>query len=217
MATSHEVQQLRERLGVARGTLVDGWLATAFDYFRDVVRADPLDPLHLQYVRGIDFHRLVTVDQLRSGQPLVRFPEIIGGLMQPERQKPYRFFALPGGTPLHLGWNPDEVGFQLYQLRQSVRALVSSASAIRFRDARSRLGGDRQVVIPWTTNVVFSASVTSTDRKSPIYFDSGICRWDFLRRVPLRAAAQSVAALGTDCWASRDSRRRETPRRRPCE
>jgi hypothetical protein len=45
------------------------------------------------------------------------------------------------------------MGFQLYQVRQPVRALESFASGIRFRDTRSRLGGDRQVVIPWTTHL----------------------------------------------------------------
>jgi hypothetical protein len=153
VASSNDVEQLRKALGIAPGTLVVGWIAAAFDYFRNGLGVNPLDPLHLQYLRGIDFHRPVTVDTLRPGTVLIRFPEIIGGAIQPERPKPYRFLATPGATPLHLGWNPDETGFQLYQLRQSVRALVSFASAIRFRDARSRLGGDRQVVIPWHTDL----------------------------------------------------------------
>jgi hypothetical protein len=130
-----------------------GWISAAFDYFQNVLRVSPLDPQHVEYLRGIDFHRPVTIDTLTPGRLLVRFPEIAGGVVQPERPKPYRFFATPGATPLHLGWNPDETGFQLYQLRQLVRALVSSASAIRFGDTRSRLGGDRQVIVPWNTNV----------------------------------------------------------------
>lgn len=154
MESSRLVEELRQRLGVAAGTRVAGWIATADEYFRDVLHVNPLDPMHLQYLRGIDFHRPVTIETLRPGTLLVRFPEIAGGIIQPEQPKPYRFFATPGATPLHLGWNPDETGFQLYQLRQSVPALVSSASAIRFRDPRSRLGGDRQVVVPWSTNIL---------------------------------------------------------------
>jgi len=153
MTSTQEIEQLRERLGIAGGTLVTQWLSTAFEYFRDVLHVSPLDPSHLQYLRGIDFHRPVTVQTLNAGTPLVRFPEIQGGVIQAEKPKAYRFFSVPGSTPAHLGWNPDEAGFQLYRLRQPVRALVSSASAIRFRDSRSRLGGDRQVVIPWTTPV----------------------------------------------------------------
>ena len=153
MANSSEIQILREKLRVGRGTLVDGWISRAAGYFRNVLRVDPLDPAHLEYLRGIDFHRPVTIEALRPGALLVRFPEIIGGGIQPERPKPYRFFAKPGATPLHLGWNMDETGFQLYQLRQPVQALVSSASAIRFRDSRSRLGGDCQIVVPWATAV----------------------------------------------------------------
>ena len=153
MASSNDVEQLRKQLRVGQGTLVVGWIAAAFDYFQIVLGVNPLDPKHLQYLRGVDFHRSVTIETLRPGALLVRFPEIIGGAIQPEHPKPYRFFATPGATPLHLGWNQDEMGFQLYQLRQSVRALVSFANAIRFRDARSRLGGDRQVVVPWHTDV----------------------------------------------------------------
>ena len=153
MASSSDIEQLRDKLGIASGTRVVDWIATAFDYFQGILRVNPLDPTHVQYLRGIDFHRPVTIETLTPGAVLVRFPEIAGGAIRPERVKPYRFFATPGATPLHLGWNPDEMGFQLYQLRESVRALVSFASAIRFGDARSRLGGDRQVVVPWTTNV----------------------------------------------------------------
>jgi hypothetical protein len=153
VASANEVEQLRQKLGVAHGTLVGGWMSAAFDYFQDALHLNPLDPIHLQYLRGIDFHRPVTIEMLRPGALLVRFPEIISRAIQPERPKPYRFFATPGATPLHLGWNQDEMGFQLYQLRRPVRALVSFASAIRFRDARSRLGGDRQVVVPWHTDL----------------------------------------------------------------
>jgi hypothetical protein len=153
VADSRDIEQLREKLGVARGTLAAGWISTAFDYFKDVLHVNPLDPGHLQYLRGVDFHRPVTVEMLAPGALLVRFPKITGGVIEPDRIKPYRFFAAPGATPLHLGWNQDEMGFQLYQLKQSVRALVSSASAIKFGDSRSRLGGDRQVVIPWSTDV----------------------------------------------------------------
>jgi hypothetical protein len=153
VASSNDVEQLRQKLRVAQGTLVGGWISAAFDYFQGVLGLNPLDLRHLQYLRGIDFHRPVTIEVLRPGALLVRFPEIIGGVIQPELPKPYRFFATPGATPLHLGWNQDEMGFQLYQLRQSVRALVSFASAIRFRDTRSRLGGDRQVVVPWHTDL----------------------------------------------------------------
>ena len=153
MANSDEIERLRDRLGVARGTLVVSWIATAYDYFQNVLHVSPLDPIHVQYIRGIDFHRPVTTETLFPGALLVRFPEIIGGVFQAERPKPYRFFATPGATPAHLGWNQDEMGFQLYQLRQAVPALVSFASAIRFRDARSRLGGDRQIVVPWNTNL----------------------------------------------------------------
>lgn len=153
MASASEVEQLREKLGVARGTQVAGWIAAAFDYFHGVLHVNPLDPAHVQYLRGIDFHRPVTTATLPASALLVRFPEIVGGAIQPERPKPYRFFATPGATPAHLGWNQDEMGFQLFQLRQSVAALVSFASAIRFRDARSRLGGDRQVIVPWSTQM----------------------------------------------------------------
>ena len=153
MANPGDVETLRDKLRVGKGTLVDGWLLTADDYFRRVLHVNPLDPTHLDYLRGIDFHRPVTVEPLRPGALLVRFPEIVGGTVQVERPKPYRFFAKPGATPLHLGWNMDEMGYQLFQLRQPVQALVSSAGGIRFRDARSRLGGDSQVVVPWSTSV----------------------------------------------------------------
>ena len=153
MGSNQEIELLRNRLGIGSGSLVTGWLTTAFDYFRDVLDVSPLDPSHLRYLRGIDFHRPVTVQSLAPGTLLVRFPEIQGGAIQPERQKPYRFFALPGATPAHLGWNPNETGFQLYKLKLPVRALLSFASAIRFGDSRSRLGGDRQVVIPSTATV----------------------------------------------------------------
>jgi len=147
MASPNEIVALRGKLGVGGGTLVDQWVATAFDYFRAVLQVDPLDPAHVRYLRGIDFHRPVSKATLTPRALLVRFPEIVGGTIQPERLKPYRFFAVPGATPAHLGWNPDEVA-----------ALMSFASVIRFEnlgahDARSRLGGDRQVVVPWATAV----------------------------------------------------------------
>jgi hypothetical protein len=154
LANPSDVESLRDKLRVGKGTLVDRWLSTTDDYFRGVLHVNPLDPAHLDYLRGIDFHRPVTVEPLRPGALLIRFPEILGGTVQVERPKPYRFFAKPGGTPLHLGWNMDEMGYQLFQLRQPVQALVSSASAIRFRDTRSRLGGDTQVVVPWSTSVM---------------------------------------------------------------
>jgi hypothetical protein len=152
VASANEVEQLRAQLGVARGTLVVRWITTAFEYF-ETLHVNPLDPPHLSYVRGIDFHRPVTVETLPAGRLLVRFPQIAGGTIQPERPKPYRFFATPGATPVHLGWNQDEMGFELYQLRQSVRALLSFASGIRFGDSRSRLGGDGQIIVPWNTDV----------------------------------------------------------------
>jgi hypothetical protein len=102
LANPRDVETLRDRLRVGKGTLVDGWLSTADDYFRRVLHVNPLDPLHLDYLRGIDFHRPVTVEPLRPGALLVRFPEIVGGTIQVERPKPYRFFAKPGATPLHL-------------------------------------------------------------------------------------------------------------------
>lgn len=154
MANSNDVGALRSSLRIGTGTSVDRWLATADDYFRRVLRVNPLDPVHLEYVRGIDFHRPVTIEPLLPGALLVRFPEIASGSVQLERPKPYRFFAMPGSTPLHLGWNMDEMGYQLFQLKQPVQALVSSANPIRFRDNRSRLGGDGQVVVPWSTSVI---------------------------------------------------------------
>ena len=153
MANSNEIAELRRKLGVASGARVTAGLSIAFDYFKQVLRVDPLAPHHTEYLRGIDFHRPVTIEPLTVGLSFVRFPEIIGGVVQPEKLKPYRFFAAPGATPLHLGWNPEETGFQLYQLRQPVDALVSFANAIRFRDSRSRLGGNRQIVVPWDTNM----------------------------------------------------------------
>jgi hypothetical protein len=173
MAGSIEVEQLRERLGVARGTLVAGSLEATFAYFRDVLRVNPLDVKHLNYIRGIDFHRPVTVDLLTPGKLLVRFPEIARGTLQREQRKPYRFFALPGATPLHLGWNPDETGFELYRLGQPVHALVSYASAMRFRDTRSRLGGDRQVIVPWSTNVALLRQREFDRQKVAELFRSG--------------------------------------------
>jgi hypothetical protein len=176
VATADEIEQLREKLGVARGTLIVGWLGIAFDYFRDVLHVNPLDPQHVKYLRGIDFHRPVRTTSLEPGSWLVRFPAIVKGEVGPENPKPYRFFSIRGATPLHLGWNPDEVGFQLYQLRSRAHALLSSASAIRFGDDpqsrlrarrsspspgrgplgdwRSRLGGDLQVVLPADADVL---------------------------------------------------------------
>ena len=153
VASVNDVEQLRQKLGVTASPQVMRSISIAVDYFQRVLHVNPLEPAHLNYVRGIDFHRSVSVEQKAPGQLLVRFPEIAGGVIQPERQKAYRFFALPGATPLHLGWNPDEMGFQLFQLRQPVSALISSASAIRFGDGRSRLGGDIQIVVPWNTNI----------------------------------------------------------------
>lgn len=153
MAGPTQIEQLRQKLGAADGPVVRDGVGKAFDYFKDVLGVNPLDAMHVQYIRGIDFHRQVTVRALTPGAMLVRFPEIVAGVVKPERLKPYRFFAAPGATPLHLGWNQDEMGFQLYRLQESVCALVSFASAIRFGDTRSRLGGDRQIVIPSTTSV----------------------------------------------------------------
>ncbi len=153
MASVTDVEQLRQKLRIGGGTLVDQWLSTTVDYFRDELHLDPFDRVHGDYLRGIDFHRPVKLEPLLPGQLLVRFPEIAEGSIKPERKKPYRFFALPGSTALHLGWNMDEVGYQLYQLRQPVRALMSVANAVRFHDSRSRLGGNAQIIVPWATNV----------------------------------------------------------------
>jgi hypothetical protein len=49
VASSSDVEQLRGKLGVARGTLVVRWLSTAFDYFKNVLYVDPLDPTHVKY------------------------------------------------------------------------------------------------------------------------------------------------------------------------
>jgi hypothetical protein len=133
---------LRERLGITDAPLVRAGLATAEDFFRTVLHVDPMD--WVDYLRGIDFHKPVSIERLARGTRLVRY-ESSGH----RTLKPFAYFTVPGSSPHRLGTSFPSVEFKEFELDRDIRALKSIASGINFgpKDRVSRLGGGVQYIV----------------------------------------------------------------------
>ena len=136
------IEELRTKLGLPAAPLVLTGLRTASDFFRTVVREDPLK--WWQYLRGIDFHRRVEVRRLPRGTKLVRY-ESLGD----RTLKPFSYFTESGTSPFSIGTSFPAHQFKVYEAARDTAALVSTASGLSFSptDRVSRLGGGTQYII----------------------------------------------------------------------
>jgi hypothetical protein len=137
-----DIESLRLELGIADAPVVRAGLTTVDDFFRNTLHQDPSE--WVDYLRGIDFHKPVRGEWLPRGTRLIRY-ESTGS----RRLKPFLYFTRRGTSPTSLGTSFDTVEYKEFELDRSVRALVSTASGIKFgpEDSVSRLGGGLQYII----------------------------------------------------------------------
>lgn len=137
-----DVDALRRKLGLPPAPVVTAGLATAANFFRTVVHQDPMQ--WWQYLRGIDFHKRVTVVTVPKGTSLVRY-ESLGD----RSFKPFVYFTRPGTSPFTLGTSFPASEFKLFETDRDTRALESIASGINFApdDRMTRLGGGIQYIV----------------------------------------------------------------------
>jgi hypothetical protein len=137
-----DVEVLRQKLGMPDAPWVNAGLATTASFFRLVVHEDPLQ--WWQYLRGIDFHKIVEVRRLPKGTALIRYDSA------GERSlKPFAYFTDPGVSPFHTGTSFPSWQYKLFNVVTETPALVSTASSLSFNpeDRVSRLGGGIQYII----------------------------------------------------------------------
>lgn len=133
---------LRNGLGLPEAPVVQEGLATADQFFRDVLHLDPI--VWIGYLRGIDFHKPVRVEMLPRGTRLIRYDS-----MGDRSLKPFSYFTRPGVSQDRLGTNFPSVEYKEYETVRSINALRSTASGIKFgiTDRVSRPGGGVQYII----------------------------------------------------------------------
>jgi hypothetical protein len=149
-----EVEALREKLGLPSAPLVTAGLVTTALFFRSVLQEDPIR--WSEYLRGIDFHKLVTAETLPAGTRLIRYDSL------GERSlKPFSYFTSPGTSPHSLGTSFPSSQFKLFETSRQTPALKSWASSISFSprpgesrafefDPVSRAGGGVQYIIAFS-------------------------------------------------------------------
>jgi len=133
---------LRQALGVSDAPLVNASLATTIQFFELTLNVQPLD--WLDYLKGIDFHNIVSVATLPRHKKLVRY-DSLGA----RRLIPFGYFTESGVSPFHLGLSPSEWVFKEFTVVAPTKALVSTASGIKFGkgDPVSRIGGGAQYIV----------------------------------------------------------------------
>jgi hypothetical protein len=137
-----DVAKLRQALRVPDAPLVNTGLASAIQFFEVVLNVQPLD--WLDYLKGIDFHSSVSMTTLLRHKKVVRYDPLSG-----KRLTPFGYFTDAGVSPFHLGLSPSQWVFKEYTVVEPTRALVSTASAIKFgvNDSVARIGGGVQYII----------------------------------------------------------------------
>ncbi len=122
--------------------LVNTGLDATLHFFAVAINADPL--AWLDYLKGIDFHKSVSIVTLKRHKTLVRFDTLSS-----TRLTPFGYFTDPGVSPFHLGLSPSGYMFKTFTVVQPTRALVSTASSMSFgpSDRVSRIGGGIQYII----------------------------------------------------------------------
>jgi len=139
-----DVDLLQSKLGLPGAPVVLAGLTTVAYFFRTVIQQDPMN--WWQYLRGIDFHKPVTVRTLARGTKLVRF-DTLGD--RPPKPKPFVYFTRPGTSPFSLGTSFAQSEFKLFETDRLTPALESIASGLSFSptDRVSRLGGGIQFIV----------------------------------------------------------------------
>jgi hypothetical protein len=137
-----DVEVIRTKLGLPGAPMVKNGLTTAVQFFDTVLRQDPAK--WVGYLRGIDFHKPVRVEQLPKGTQLIRYDSTGDRSL-----KPFLYFTKPGTSPHRLGTSFPSVEFKLFETTRPVSALVSEASGINFgpADRVSRPGGGTQYIL----------------------------------------------------------------------
>jgi hypothetical protein len=137
-----DLDTLQARLGLPASPLVQTGLTTAARFFRTVIGRDPMD--WWPYLRGIDFHKPVTVKILPKGTVLARFDSLGDRSL-----KPFVYFTTPGTSPFSLGTSFPQAEFNLFETDRPTPALESRASGLSFSpsDRVSRLGGGVQFIV----------------------------------------------------------------------
>lgn len=144
-----DVERLRVELRLPNAPLVRDGLATVDEFFTKWLHLNPHG--WLAYLRGIDFHKSVSIEWLMPGMRLIRYDKTDG-----HKTKPFAYFTRPGTSQQSLGTNFDSVVFRQYEVRHPTRALLSTASDISFGldverqvfDAVVRPGGGVQYIVP---------------------------------------------------------------------
>lgn len=133
---------LRERLRLPDAPLVRAGIGTVERFFHETLHVDPAD--WIDYLRGIDFHKPVSIERLPRGMSLIRY-ESTGH----RTLKPFAYFTKPGTSPHRLGTSFPSTLYKVFELDRETSALRSVASGITFgiTDHTSRLGGGVQYII----------------------------------------------------------------------
>jgi hypothetical protein len=141
MNQASDIEAMRNKLGLPNAPLVLSGLRTVNDFFTEKLHYSPL--AWISYLRGIDFHRPISMITLTAPEEVVRHKPEDG------RPKPFLYFAEPGVSPMRTGTNFPKVIFERYTFLRPVLALKSVASPIAFDpfDKVIRPGGATQFMI----------------------------------------------------------------------
>jgi hypothetical protein len=135
------VEPLRQALSITSAPVVNAGLATTIRFFESTLGVNPME--WLDYVKGIDFHKPISLVTLAPHTRLIRFDTLSRW-----RLTPFSYFTGAGVSPFHLGLSPDQWEFREYTVTRPTQALVSSASDMAFGPGRpSRVGGGVQYIV----------------------------------------------------------------------
>jgi hypothetical protein len=136
-----ETEHLRSALGLTDAPLVRANLEAISSFFKSLEVAPGA---WLDYLRGIDFHRLVKVVFIPPQTRLSRHRSLGNA-----RPKPFVYLTQPGTSPFSTGTSFEASKFELFETTSWAMALESYASAISFSpsDRVSRVGGGIQYIV----------------------------------------------------------------------
>lgn len=147
MSAVNDIEALRVKLGLPTAPLVRAGLETTVDFFRAVLKEEPMG--WWEYLRGIDFHQPVRVELLPAGARLAQHESL-----DSKRLKPFAYYTTPGTSPHSTGTSFSSSRYKLFETSHPTRALVSIASPMQFNDVAqgrfdrvSRPGGGKQYII----------------------------------------------------------------------
>ena len=137
-----DVTRMCELLGIPEAPRVTAGVALTIQFFQKNVKVDPFD--WVDYIRGIDFHKQVRCELLPTGLQLSQHKSAGKG-----REKPFVYYTKPGTSQFRTGTSFTDSSYQLFEVSAGIKALISTASGIKFHtaDRVSRLGGGVQYIL----------------------------------------------------------------------